>query len=187
MAPIPLSSSSEKAGQLESWLLQLLSQPWESWLVTQLVLADVAPDVVPKIIYITPQISTINWKKCQWGRYWIKLAVTIKSWPPWQLGVVSGCSPMPHNGTKLQVKSSCVPTDSVKNRQTRDLAPKAKILHCPATTMHYRISGGWHFSLGWHIPGRVWLWSRNSVFMYMVHKEHIQTPGRLSPKTAMKF
>ncbi len=37
---------------------------------------------------------------------------------------------------------------------TRDLAPKAKVLRCPATTMHYHISrggtsvGGWHISEG---------------------------------------
>ncbi len=35
-----------------------------------------------------------------------------------------------------------------KKSLTRDLAPKAKVLRCPTTTMHDRISWGWHISWG---------------------------------------
>ena len=48
MSPIPALSSSEKAGQLESQLSQPLACPWDSLLVAQLILTDVAADVVPK-------------------------------------------------------------------------------------------------------------------------------------------
>ena len=63
------------------------------------------------------------------------------------LGKRENCHPL--KAASLFLKGVYVDR-STSSLKTRDLAPNAKVLGCPATTIHNHISGGW-----WHVQWRV--------------------------------